>query len=742
MFPPRLRLTAGFYDSSGSGYVPWCREQASKQATLSLFVQSSKGKQLSWMHVLHGKAGSRCGRTIERPAKQREHEANHEGSTAMLRAPKSELVAAPLLTVLVTAALFDVAHSSRTEALRQRGRKPASPRVCTSAACSRLAALISQAANASAQPCVDFHEYVCGGWDHRARPLTVAEYAREAFIENVAQRSRSAPLPELQQTAEEKAARYFTACDDVVSGHEDHLDDVKRLLLNGGITWPDNGTNFDFLDAMFYMSLVARVPILLRLSLRGDATSETILISRAMPTFLVAARLKREMRAASAKKFFRTLYVAFSTTGRVDVDGRFAVLADQENRLVSSLNAAQVNAKSATATTSDIHHWAKGTSKQRWRATFYKYWRIASNVSVPVTIENRDYFWAVFSHHRRFGDAQTMDLFGWLCVQALFPFTNRKIVSSYYASPDVQIKHRNLCFHQTDRIMHYAFQSDIARDICSESLVDDVTSLVARISHSIDDTVTTGWLFFGECLEHDSRGDRFTSALAKYETNYTAQAYASFPDMTGDPLVNWIEAVDAVPDTLRYLLPAGELALGEDVRAGEPPIEPAYLDVPWYALDAPLAVKLAGLGSRVAGKVFRELLSPNRACRGLRDSAERLWSCIVAREQQDSDLSDAARDDVLVSVLSSGVLWPVLRDLVAGNGSVLATVQSLSEAQLFFVVGCLLLCGEEHSEAKCNLPLKDNVRFAHAFSCPRGAPMHPRRTCSDIGFSALAIKRV
>ncbi|KAL1426022.1 hypothetical protein MTO96_003491 [Rhipicephalus appendiculatus] len=635
----------------------------------------------------------------------------------MVRGTTSRLVAAFLLAGLVGS------HSSRTGATAQSS-------ACNSAACSRLAALISEAANASAQPCVDFHEYVCGGWSHVARSLTMADYAREAFIENVTYRARSVAVPDVQQTAEEKAARYYSACDDVVSGPEDHLDDVKRLLINGGIAWPDIGTNPDVLDAMFYMSLIARVPILLRLSLHGRGESKAISISRAMPTFLTARRLERETRKATAKKFFRTLYAAFSTTGSAGADRRFAVLADQEDHLVASLYAALANSKSSSATTCDIHHWAKMRSKHRWRAAFYKYWKIASNESVPVTIESRDYFWAVFAHYRKFGDAQTMDLFGWLCVRALVPFTNRKILSSYYASPAIQSKHRTLCFHQTDEIMHYAFQSAIALDMTSGLLVDDVTALVARILSSTADTLTAGWLFFGECHIDGNSKDRFLGALAKYDASYTAQAYASFPDMTDDPLVNWMETASAAPSAFRYLLPAGELVLGQDMQINEHPIKPAYLDIPWYALDAPRAVKLAGLGSRVAAKVFRELLSSNELCLELKASTELLWKCVVARAQEDAEHLQDARDDVLVSILSSGVLWPVLEDLMTGSSSAPASIQSLSEIQLFFVLGCLLLCGEEHSQAKCNLPLKDNVRFASAFSCRRGTPMHPKRTCS------------
>ncbi|KAL3186385.1 hypothetical protein MRX96_028100 [Rhipicephalus microplus] len=200
--------------------------------------------------------------------------------------------------------------------------------------------------------------------------------------------------------------------------------------------------------------------------------------------------------------------------------------------------------------------------------------------------------------------------------------------------------------------------------------------------------------------------------------------------MTNDPLINWIETASAAPSAFNYLLPAGELVHGQNVQIDQYPIKPAYLDVPWYALDAPRTVKLAGLGSRVAVQIFRELFSSKELCLGLKKSSEVLWKCVVDREGEDAERLQDARDDVLVSILASGVLWPVLEDLMTGSSSPSATIQSLSEIQLFFVVGCLLLCGKEHSEAECNLPLKDNVRFARAFYCRRGTPMHPKRTCS------------
>ncbi|XP_075534467.1 uncharacterized protein LOC142568349 [Dermacentor variabilis] len=662
---------------------------------------------------------------------QRDLEASSTERTvgSLMRTPaKMSLITAVLLvSAVVAGSLFSGTHSHHYGLLGRRWRTP-SPRLCRSEPCRRLATLLSDAVNRSARPCVNFHDYVCGGW-LQSRSVSVARALRGSLIDKVAREARNEQVPDLHQTASEKAARYFTACDDVVSASEDHLDDVRVLLRKGGITWPDMDARADLIDAIFYMSRVVRVPIVFELSFDRSASQNKVFVFNTMRMLDMMTSRKEQTKKSTAKNFFRTLYEAFSSEPVSDLERRFASLAEQQRELFASLNASLSGMTQKATTTSEVHRWTRTVSKKRWQAAFYKYFNIEKNSSLPVVFDSKSYFMAFFDHYRKTGPVQTMDLYGYLCAEALFSFTSHKIIASYYGSRRVSSQHREHCFYQTDYFMHYAFQHSLFKNISTESVRDDVTRLVARLVRAVDNTLNTGWSFFGDCPAYANNKERLLDVFRKYEPHYVKEAYSSYPDMSDNPLGNWIGAAEVASAMYAEEIPVGELMFGREARVAESPVDLAYLDVLWYTLGAPHAVKLAGLGSQVTRMVFHDILSSKKPCQRLLKSTDKLWKCITAREP-DSQHLRAIKEDVLVSLLSQRVLWPVFKDSLAGGSRALVELGSLSEPELFFVLTCLPLCGEENAEPMCNLPLKHSLEFSRVFSCRRGAHMRPKFQCS------------
>ncbi|XP_065302641.1 endothelin-converting enzyme 2-like isoform X2 [Dermacentor albipictus] len=646
-----------------------------------------------------------------------------------MRTPaKTSLIAAVLLvSAVVAGSLFSGPHSHQYGLLGRRWRTP-SPRLCRSEPCRRLATLISDAVNRSARPCVNFHDYVCGGW-LQSRSVSVARALRGSLIDKVTREARKDQVPDLHQTPSEKAARYFTACDDVVSASEDHLDEVKALLRRGGIRWPDMDAKADLLEAIFYMSRVVRVPIVFELSFDRSSSQNKVFVFNTMRMLDIMTSRNRQTKKSTAKNFFRTLYEAFSSETVSDVERRFASLAEQQSELFALLNASLNSMTQKATTTSEVHHWTRTVSKKRWQAVFYKYFNIAKNSSLPVVLDSKSYFMAFFAHYRKSGPVQTMDLYGYLCAEALFSFTSHKIIASYYGSQRVSSQHREHCFYQTDYFMHYAFMHSLFNNVSTESVRDDVTRLVARLVRAVDNTLNTGWSFFGDCPAYANDKERLLDVFRKYEPRYVKEAYSSYPDMSNNPLANWIWTVEVASALYAEEIPVGELMFGHEARVAESPVDLAFLEVLWYTLGAPHAVKLAGLGSQVTRMVFHDILSSKKPCQRLMKSTEKLWKCIMAGEP-DSKHFRAIKEDVLVSLLSESVLWPVFKNSLTGGSRVLAELGSLSEPELFFVLTCLPLCGGENAEPMCNLPLKHSLEFSRVFSCRRGAHMRPKFQCS------------
>ncbi|KAH7981843.1 hypothetical protein HPB52_001262 [Rhipicephalus sanguineus] len=488
-----------------------------------------------------------------------EESSNDRTGSSLMRSPaKTSLIAAVLLlSAVVAGTFFTGAHSHEYAMLGRRWRTP-SPRLCRSEPCRRLATLLADAVNRSVRPCVNFHDYVCGGW-LRSRSMSVSSALRGELIDKITREARNVEVPDLHQTPSEKAARYFTACDDVVSGPEDHLDEVKELLRKGGIMWPDVDARADLIGAIFYMSRMVRVPILFELSFDRGTSQNKVFVFNTMHMLNRMINRNRETKKSTAKNFFRTLYEAFSGEQASDTERRFTSLAERQT------------------------------------------------------------------------------------------YSNDK--------------------------------------------------------------------------------ERLLDVFRKYEPPYVKETYSSYPDMTSNPLANWIGAAEAASAMNAEEIPVGDLMFGHEARAAESPVDLAYLDVLWYTLGAPHAVKLAGLGSQVTKMVFHEILSSKKPCQRLLKNTDKLWKCMTATEPGAKHLR-AVKENVLVSLLSQIVLWPILRDSLADGSRALADFGSLPEPELFFVLACLPLCGEEHAEAMCNLPLKQSLAFSQVFSCRRGAHMRPKFQCN------------
>ncbi|KAL1484549.1 hypothetical protein MTO96_011246 [Rhipicephalus appendiculatus] len=609
-----------------------------------------------------------------------EESSNDRTVSSLMPAKPSLMAAVLLLSAVVAGTFFTGAHSHQ---YGMRWRTP-SPRLCRSEPCRRLATLLADAVNRSARPCVNFHDYVCGGW-LQSRSTSVLTSLRGELIDKITREARNLEVSDLHQTPSEKAARYFTACYDVVSNSEDHLEEVKELLRKGGIMWPDMDARADLLDAIFYMSRVVRVPILFELSFDRGTPQKKIFVLNTMHLLNRIRNRKWEIKKSSAKNFFRTLYEAFSGEQASDTERRFTSLEEQQSELFDSLNASLSSLTQQATTTSEIYRWTKTISKKRWQAVFYKYFKITQDNSFSVVVDSKSYFMAFFEHYRKSGPVQAMDLYGYLCAQALFSFTNQKIIASYYGSQHVSSQHREHCFYQTDYFMHYAFQHSLFKNV-TQSIRDDVTRLVARLVRALDNTLNAYWSFFGDCPAYANDKERLLHVFQKYTPHYIKETYSSYPDMTSNSIANWIGTAEAASAMSAEEIPVGDLMFGREARVKESPVDLAYLDVLWYTLGAPNAVKLAGLGSQVTKMVFHEVLSSKKPCQRLLRNTDKLWECMTATEPNAEHLR-AVKENVLVSQLSQIVLWPILRDSLAEGSRALADFGSLPEPELFFRLG-------------------------------------------------------
>ncbi|KAH6931020.1 hypothetical protein HPB50_021331 [Hyalomma asiaticum] len=100
---------------------------------------------------------------------------------------------------------------------------------CNTPECDYYAKYLDDIANASVDPCHDFHAHVCSRWLSRDwRSVKQAVY--EGFITQVASHVHKTRTASRGQSALQKAAQFFQSCVAVVSGQANELDAVKSML--------------------------------------------------------------------------------------------------------------------------------------------------------------------------------------------------------------------------------------------------------------------------------------------------------------------------------------------------------------------------------------------------------------------------------------------------------------------------------------------------------------------------------
>ncbi|KAH8026119.1 hypothetical protein HPB51_016145 [Rhipicephalus microplus] len=681
------------------------------------------------------------------------------GKTCLLANSTVLLVAAISVALLIGVLAW---HKSRSRyaqyPLPPDPRGPLRVRRCRNEACRRIGALLNDALDDNVQPCEDFHAYVCGSWSHKYPGKTIAEVLASAFLGHVTRSARknvviSSKRTASNQTAVQKAATHLVACDNIVALSDDQTSNVKHVLAEGGIALgsaAENASTPDVLKAMFYMSQVVHIPVLLDVSVEYDV-EQRVSIQKPENTATLLEESKRHLNGtASAKhdRYVRAIYESFSESDNTsEYEELFRNISRLVSTLVTSLSSSLVDSEKGKdgvwfSTTASVHQISRAISKDRWLKAFEVFMSIPEERNMPVAVYTGSYFQALFTLEEKLGEADFAQLYSWLCIQALVPFTSGRIISAQQAAPRSTVLHRHRwqCFRNAERVFHYALEYPYMASVVDDNVSRDVVALMRRISRSFSKVVLRTPVRNSNCTFNSDEvmAGVHAELFSRPKPDYFEGYYADFPDMTLNSLTNWMLTVEfgGHRTATSSVTPgsSGDVVDVDYARAWSRPLEASYLDEPWYSLGVPPAVKIAGLGSRLVSRLITELVSKRRACdKTLLADVEGTIDCLAATYESPIRSFSAIEGDVRAAVISWAVLWTVLGAHVdsKANVTVLEDFPRLSQPVLFFVLGCLLTCGEdwETAEARCNLPLRHDTNFAAPFSCFEGSPMRPKIQC-------------
>ncbi|KAH7948212.1 hypothetical protein HPB52_019420 [Rhipicephalus sanguineus] len=663
-----------------------------------------------------------------------------------LRGDLCTAVLAVVVVVLVTSVIWVLYMGSG-----ERTPSAVTAQRCITDTCVKYEKLLSLTMDTSAPPCDDFYQYVCGTW-LRTGNRPIYERNWDMFLNNVGRRVMASGVKAGGSAGnipsggngvaegEDKALTSIRACLSPLK--RDNVEEVKVVLAAAGLPWPDRSAQLDVINSMFFMSLRVYHPLFMDISTNDK---HTMVLAGNFQFKRVYERIGEHVTTENIKNHFRTSYESFANDSDASAhEQRPKQLYHRFREMKAFLDAQMVGvvAKSNESDPATFLSMTPPVPESRWDTAMRRYLNASLRSFNIIYIENAGQFSALFRMWDVYGEENMTDFFGWFAVQVLLPYTNRRLLTSYFQSESAGGDElRKSCVYSTYLAFPAALDNFLSRYVLealqyARDLVDPIIGSFHRLlggNHS--------WLV-GDALPQPnmSRLNTAFEIVNAYSEDTVFRLYEGFPDVDPEqPLRNAIKIARYLHMGQNFTPPyrAVDANMFDAFR-----LNPQLLSFPWYASDARPAVLIGGLGSRLAGTMYIDFVErrPNPE-----DVYRENWRCL-GLENTDED----SYVDLVAATAAINVVWDTFSDLprrvrlTSREGNVSRRVQSrttssehevpgnYSDPALLFVFYCWLTCGDQWGPNMCNVPLKHSPNFAGVFGCAPGATMNPTNKCRMI----------
>ncbi|XP_077497695.1 uncharacterized protein LOC144108305 [Amblyomma americanum] len=656
---------------------------------------------------------------------------------------------------------------------------------CDTSACSDYAAVMSAAIDDTKNPCDNYYKHVCG---IELKGLKEGSMIKRIRVESFAKEATAMlamKVPAKKQSPLEKAAAYLKACLALTNGT--NIDEVKAALREGGIEWPDP-SKASLVSGIVYMSakLYTTVLVSVKLSYSADGSASPSVTFGLDDSFLEVLRMMTQHRTTKRiLGHFQLTYTSFASSpdaadnktrfnelfnDLIEIGGYFKGTADYEISLKDRSELKFDPRQIATV--------APSTDYETWNAAFVRHFNESLDNIKWAVITRPKYFTTLFQAHSKFGATRILNIFGWLAIQSLIHYTSGKILASYYFSSEGKAldAHQQHCVFNTYRSFRYAINVDQWRKVPGKTL-----QYVLGMASDV-------WEAFQKLLAEQNRTlvgsripppkDAYLEAILRHKSlsrpESIATFYASMPDMTERPLRNYVATKRAMEGHSRDpqfidMNQARELELSERLRGFG--LVPRQLEYPWMVPGGPYAVALAGLGLRMAARLYFQSVArlPDanqthaanfKSCEALSESSstpavsmtERASGPSSAKARDlvrsgpiipttngrqctgvlaaDSKYEDGEDEDIPAAAAALRIVWKAWKTAISRNGSLAMDLGPVPSDAVLFAFHCWFSCGPKpYNEMLCNAPLRHSRDFAQLYQCAEGSGMNPANKC-------------
>ncbi|XP_064472670.1 endothelin-converting enzyme 2-like isoform X2 [Ornithodoros turicata] len=608
--------------------------------------------------------------------------------------------------------------------------------LCTTAACNLYRDMLQGSINFDLKPCDDFYQYTCDKWNTNYQVPTYRHHLA-IFFKTLFKTLRG-QVPSEHQTAVEKAVRFFQSCKMAAyakgrfeGGYQDLVDIWKKC----DILWPRVNRNGDILRTMICIYDSFFMDTVLGIVKQHDTQLPYLFPGKALK-FLhdYSESIKNASRYQEYYEGFRDLMkTADIKDGEVQTYEAFSSIEDV---VYSNLVKPQFMQYNRTR----IALWqltglTDGIGRTRWQEVFKTEFGLQSS-SMSVDVSSIEYIREFNRVLKSVGEVELQRYVGWVSVQQMAPYINSQFSAVYHGVSELADVGLQVCLHRTEVYLGWSVFSKYATRYLDSATRKDIHGIINAIYKIVHSMVT--WSEWIEQKRPQTAYEimRRLAGLLVYADRFENPKHmdpilSSIGDMGDHVFHNWQNAskglvrIDA--PRLQSIISAFQQQMVPEPHytfwntQQQTFLMPPYVPIVPLYLNVSNAVKYGALGfliSDVATKLLH-MYYPS--------AKRRNWPCL-------NDSRDGGEDDTQIvhSAFALYFAWEAFKGVAVPDSDDL--LPELSDAQLFFVAYCLLMCGEPRDEKRfvrrCNEPLRHHSAFSKAFSCPANSPMNAKEKCA------------
>ncbi|XP_037560143.2 endothelin-converting enzyme-like 1 [Dermacentor silvarum] len=610
---------------------------------------------------------------------------------------------------------------------------------CDEMACQLYMAAIRSSINKSQDPCQNFYGFVCDGWKHQHRLLSVVDAAQDTMykraltaIKRVSQDSHNqAKTASSAMSVEKKVAALAKSCMEL---SESSLEDLKRFMFERHLPWPER-SRWDPLAILLDLSGNWNVHLWFQVNIRLSpfrvGSTEPVLKivpSAAFRSWMATMRAFAGHPTGSTpslhyRRYVRKMLRLFG--GSESASREIVSTIEAMNKLTLETLGPAMNVPEPRIVRMSIRNLtetgtlriATGRMVLLFNELFM--WARRFSASDMVQVENLGLLRSVvyiLGLEAETQEALTLSLglrvaheLGWMAHRGIADVTLELAGLPRSA-------HTRRCLVQIESTVGVGWLSLFPKHEETESFVRDVRDVlidaVARRSKAFlqlrAHSTSIPWnsdSFLASVLPEPSRRARF------------------FIDWLNLMVGRWRLQEQDITNVLK----PGSLLSHRWSFQGALTVAEDYFVFPFYHSDLPPAVNYGGAGRLIADEVLRGLfheLAYNQSQN--RNNQGRTGFIQHSNYTLSPDWPPYHVDTKALLAALSAYRLAVVQDL----SSAYARLSSLAQDRLFFVSSCYTLCSSSHyvdplygdARRRCNEPVKQLSEFAAAFRCKAPFP--------------------